>query len=69
MTEFPKDICGVLLSQIEESYPMESDNNVKWIVQQIVHSVCAARTGLSAAEQVRLYSHIRNCEIYICSFV
>ena len=63
-----KDISGLILSQVEESFPLQSDNNIKWIVQQIVHSICAAYAGLpSPNEQVNLFKIRIRISFYRCS--
>eukprot|EP00484_Ammonia_sp_Unknown_P004926 CAMPEP_0197068656 /NCGR_PEP_ID=MMETSP1384-20130603/188271_1 /TAXON_ID=29189 /ORGANISM="Ammonia sp." /LENGTH=178 /DNA_ID=CAMNT_0042506447 /DNA_START=1 /DNA_END=537 /DNA_ORIENTATION=+ len=50
--DYPKEICGSIISVIEESFPFNEKNNVKWLVQQIVHLVCAARTGTNPNIQI-----------------
>ena len=40
-----KEMAGSLLSVIEDSFPIESENNVRWIIQQIIHGVTGTYSG------------------------
>lgn len=41
-----REIAGAVLSIIEDSFPIKSKNNIRWIIQQIVHGVSGAHSGL-----------------------
>eukprot|EP01084_Bolivina_argentea_P048230 88872_1 len=57
MTDYPKDISASILSVVESSFPCDGKNNIKWLVQQIVHCVCSTRTVINANVEICRASH------------
>eukprot|EP01084_Bolivina_argentea_P142980 251157_1 len=51
MTDYPQEVAGQLISNVEECVVLQGSNRL-WVSQQIVHAVSRARVGLSPLERI-----------------
>ena len=56
-------ISNTILSIVEESYPFEKINNIRWISQQIFHFVCANTTKNILNSNQQIYEGTQHIKI------